>query len=458
VGSDDLDATPVWFPPDDPAVRVTALHGTAFGDRTNQGLERRVRFRTLSDGVTIDREVQMIVSPIAASVYGSDDEGTPGTTEKPFRSFAKAAAAADDGDTIFLSNGPNGMEADGMNAADITLRSGVTVHGRDVGGTRLYMKLHLLGNATLEGLYFFTSGQRLVITAPGSHVVLRDCLTAAGVEVDAKAVGAKLEISGGVTEIRADDGLHAPLLVAADGASLTVDTPQSKVSFTGKERTDDATMMPIRMTGQDQRLTIQGGVLVRNFTGPTAISVEGKTDVVVTGATVQGLVDIRHALATGKVLNSELSMAQGEGGIRFRGQRLEVRDSRFKANGIEQDNALSEVTVRGTTFTKYSRFAYHLIAGHADLGDGMDAGGNQFLLPPPADPNAVFPALDAPYALINDAPATTEDGMMTNNFITVSAANYNFPAKLPDLPCTMTGTTQPPLFKLANGAQLYFFN
>jgi hypothetical protein len=431
TSADDLIANVSWNAPSPAAIEVSAPHGTFPGDSTRKGPRRALRFKTTSGGVTIDREIYINVSPIAASATG--DDAALGTTEHPFRSFARAATVAESGDTILLSNGLNGAAADGEDPPTVVLHPGVTVHGRDVGGTLLYMKLVLEGNATLEGLYFKRA--RLVISAPRTHVAMHDCLTAAGIEVAASAVGTDLSIAGAVTEIRADDGEHEPLLVAADESTVTIET-DSNVVFAGRED-----LAAIHLTGNRQALTVlKAGI--SNSTGERAVNVEGSAAVVMIGTKVHGRVDLTHPEATAELWSTNFWMGQGDGGVHFRGAEMKVRGSQFNTTGgIEQNNPASLVSVRGTTFSRYTRFGYRLLAGRADLGDDTDDGGNRF---------AGRDETTLPPAILIDAPKAT------GSRLTVSGTAFDVTP--PVAPCEITGPAEEPgLYKITDQTPIHFY-
>jgi hypothetical protein len=415
------------------SIVVTAAHGTFTGSGTKDGADRVIKFRATVGGVTLDRRINIIVSGIAAAANGDDND--VGSREKPFRTFAHAAAIAQPGDTIVLSNGMNGMPADGENAPEITLPPNIIVEGQDVDQTLLYMRLKLQGDTTFQRIYF--KRERLVIEVPRTHVALRDCKSAAGVEVVASAAGTDLSFSGDDSEFRADDGEHDTVLVAADDSTVTVETG-AVIRFTG-----DETLTPVHLTGNGQNLNILERAGIWNYSGARSVYVEGATAAVVIGATLSGLLDISNAKGSADIWNATFLTGPGGGGLHFTGSTLKVQGSLFKQDGIEQESPASHATIRGTRFTQYPRFGYHLLQGLADLGTDTDPGNNTFTWETAVDPDA------AATALVNDAPGTTSS-------MVVSASQFD--VMLPKAPCLLTGPDKlPGLYKLADKAILTFY-
>jgi hypothetical protein len=163
--------------------------------------------------------------------------------------------------------------------------------------------------------------------------------------------------------------------------------------------------------------------------------------VVMIGPKLHGRVDITHPRAKAEFWSSSFWMGQGDGGIRFRGAEMKVRGSQFNTtDGIEQDNPASVVSVRDTSFSKFPRFGYHLLAGQADLGNDMEQGNNRFagrdaeLLP----------------AILIDAPASTK------SYLTVSQTVFDVPS--PSEPCVVTGPAEMPgLYRIVDETPLRFF-
>jgi hypothetical protein len=443
VSSADLMARVVWQPPKPASIEVTAPHATPLGAGVKEFPERQIRFYTTSGGVKVDRAIPIIVSPIAATLAGNDK--ADGTTDHPFRTFAKAAEFVGDGDTIELKNDSNGELADGDHPAPVTLPPNVTVRSQTDQKVKFNTKLILQGTATFNNIYFIS--ERLVVDQPGTQVTLTSCYTV-GIEVTENAVGTELLINGPASELRADGDQHGDqhqaLLVSGNG---------SKVRLEQGTHVLGGVMLPaIHFRGQGQNLTIADGAYIDGSKASPVLLIEGRASVSITNPeVVYGRFDFTNPGITAALTGGIFRMGQGQGGIYFKGKELTLQGAQFVGcNGVEQENPASKVIVRNTQFTDYPKFAYHLLAGVADLGDGENKGSNEFHLTSPMD-------ADAPIALINDARGMM-DGVMTNSLMTVSDATYNFVVPLPQLPCTMTGELkQAPLYKLCDTALLNFY-
>src|SRR3954465_15865351 len=81
-------------------VEVTAPHGTRLGDTAPTGAPYSLKIAATLAGVKTERDIRLIVSPIAVSTDG--DDLAAGTGVQPFRTLKQAASAAGLGDTIAL--------------------------------------------------------------------------------------------------------------------------------------------------------------------------------------------------------------------------------------------------------------------------------------------------------------------------------------------------------------------
>src|SRR5579862_2991939 len=232
TSSSDITAEPKIAADGSVGVLVTALHGAVLGalgvDLRN---EREVTITSASGGNAATRHVKILVSPIAAVAGGSDSN--VGSLDYPFATFVQAASVAESRDTIWVQNNGvvPGVGGDGPVAK---LQDNVTVEGHDTGTivdqqpgqTELAMEIDLVGGATFSNVTL--DGHRLVVTAPGSQLVLRNSFIDDGITLDAKAsvesAGAtptNLDVSGG--GLKNDGVTLSPLWVQADGATVTIE-------------------------------------------------------------------------------------------------------------------------------------------------------------------------------------------------------------------------------------------
>jgi hypothetical protein len=408
-------------------VDVAAPHGTALGDMTRAGAPRLVTISTVYEGMTFQRQIQVVVSPIAASPNGQDS--SLGTTRNPFRSITQAASVAHDGDTIVLGLGNNSTPFSEPNeATPVVVPTGVIVQGQsklmllqeeqqmpvpeDVDATRakLAMPVHLEGNATLDNV---TLVQRLTLTVPEAHVALTNVSAMGGVAVDSAATQADLSITDG-SRIFTNDDTKNPLLVEAANAIVTI-ARGAHVEYRGP-----ANLAVVLLTGQSQRLTVSDDSWVGNSLFPSAIRVAGgDAHVELNGGSrtvrVLGRLEILGAGSTAEITSTLFNLAQNAGGIVFRGTQMSVSKSDFAYAGIEQDNPSGRVLVRDTTFSKYTTFGYHLLSGQADLGTAAELGHNTF-----ASSQDLWPFTDGnQIALVIDAPVGG------SNSVSVSATTFD---------------------------------
>ena len=381
-------------------VLVTAHHAAALG-------QCEVTITSASGGVAATRHVNMYVSPIAAIGGGSDDN--VGSIDSPFATFAKAAMIAQSGDTIYLQNGAS--TGPGVNTVDgsvVTLQDNVTVEGYDndtvvdqqPGQTELTMEVVLLGGATFSNLTL--DGHRLVVTTPGSQLVLRNSFVDDGITLDAKAgvesAGAtptNLDVSGG--GLKNDGVTLSPLWVQSDGATVTIEN----MARIGRSGGTDPTTAAILFEGHGQTLTIVDAAVVQNINGP-AIRLSGQVHLEVNDASLQGGVQILDPASTAHLVSANLSLAENVGEIHFGGATLDFENGSFAGLAVVQDNPASVVKVRNSSVSNYTQIGYHLLAGTLDLGTETEQGNNVFKSAPPASSS-----LAQPTALLVESPVNT---------------------------------------------------
>jgi Protein of unknown function (DUF1565) len=430
-------------------VEVHALHGTTLGDQTPTHNYRKVTIVTTSDGATITREVPVTVSPIAAypAELGGNDDNL-GTTEHPFRTLKQATSVAATNDTIVLLNGPGGAASEPPSVVPIAIPAGITLKGQDSGRTILQAPLLLLGGATLQNVSLALS--RLVVQVPGAVVVLTDVLAWMGITIAATAVDSQLVIDGFYSQIRSDDE-HNPLMVEAAGAKVTVNM-RVKVTVSGQEDLEailfsTAAGSPAPASTHVQELTLLGSEISNSVGMRAAIRLEGKTKLVTDGGTIWGRVEILDTVSTANIANTSFLLIRGEGGIDFRGSTMRVVGATFDADGIQQGNPASHVTIRNTTFSKYLRYGYHLLDGFLDLGTATETGNNVFS----GSKETWLGMQGPPSALVIEAPAGP------NNAVTVSATTFDVMLPAPT-PCRMLGPdTRPGLYEIAHEVPIDFF-
>jgi hypothetical protein len=363
-------------------VEVQAPHGTAIA-------QHHVAIVLSAGGVRYARDLVVNVSAITVSPSGGDaqDAGTPA---RPFRTLRRATAFAAARDTITLGNDVNGLPAEVSDGIPVRVPAGVTLLGRDVGGTQLPLPLQLLGDAAFSTLRI---GPEVTIDEPHSRVTFWNAMLSAGIIVGERAVGTQLTVAGPDTEIRNDHTQHNALQVTADEAVVTISDGARVLSTMNA-------VQPVYLSGRGQSLSLSD-TKIDSVQGTVAITVAG--DAVVnlgrpgTVTTVVGKVEL-GPLSTATVSDTEFFPSLAVGGISFQGASLDVRRCKFTSTqGIEQDAKNSTVAVRDSTFSNYASFAYHLIHGQLDLGTDSDPGNNQF-----NRGDALFSGF-GPFALLIDA-------------------------------------------------------
>jgi hypothetical protein len=390
-------------------VAVTAHHGMVLGQQI-------VTITTANADPNAVRHVVVLVSPIAAIAPGSDSN--VGSLDYPFATFAQAASVAESGDTIWVQNNGlvPGVGGDGPVAK---LQDGVTVEGHDTGTivneqpgqTELAMEVDLVGGATFSNITL--DGHRVVVTAPGSQLTLRNSFIDEGITLDAKAgvesaaaPPTNLDVSGG--GLKNDGVTLSPLWVQADGATVTI----QNMARIGRSGGTDSTTAAILFEGHGQTLTIVDAAVVQNINGP-AIRLTGQVHLEVNDASLQGGVQILDPASTARLVGANLSLAENVGEIHFGGATLDFENGTLAGLAVVQDNPSSVVTMRNSSVSNYTQIGYHLLAGTLDLGTETDQGNNVFTSTPQASG-----VLEPPTALIVESPV---DGVA----ITSSATSYD---------------------------------
>ncbi|HEX4403547.1 MAG TPA: hypothetical protein VH560_01885 [Polyangia bacterium] len=443
-------------------VLLTARHGAPIGALgVDMKTEREVTITSASGGAAATRHVKVLVSAIFAVGPGGTPAGidatNDGTLDQPFATFAKAASVAQNGDTIYLRNGASSVGVG--NTADapaITLQDGVTVLGNDnagtidnpqLGSTELTMEIDLVGGAAFSDVTL--DGHRLIVTAPGSQLVLQNSLINEGITLDAKAsienAGARptnLHVYGGSLANNSDVAL-SPLWVAADGATVTIEDG-ARVSTT--ELAGNGGIGPmtaaILFEGHAQTLTILDGAIVFNLNGP-AIQLSGPADLEVGSATVEGDLDIVDPASTAHIAGTHFYLAENKGQIQFAGATLDIDNSDFTGLAVVQNYTKSHVKMRNSTVSLYAQVGYNLLAGTLDLGTQFDQGNNVFTSSMPTSG-----VLAPPTALIVESDG---DG------VAVTSSATSFDTVTPGM-CELTAEHGwPGIVTITHGAKVDFF-
>jgi hypothetical protein len=383
-------------------VTLEAPPGTPPGDELIPLYKKRfITMKTKVGGYVFDRTVLVIVSTINAGPDGSDQDNA-GIFTSPFATFRHAAEVAQPGDTIDLRNvGDTDM-------TPVLVRSGVTVRSIAVSETKdmntgkiekmavqvtLPMEVDLEGDANLEGLVLF--GARLVIDAPGSHVVLRNVSDDRGLTVSANAtvppgaVGTNVEIIGQSTLTNRLAPSQSPLLVQADGATVTIDSPGTTVNASELRANVDT----IRFEGRAQTLTIGSFVVLGNQDNAPAVHLVGATNLTVNGFTRfinPVLIDDPtsdadfHGAAfnaasltfNGRALSLLDNTTFSDSPLTFRGETLKVFDTTFTGQGIAATAPAGRPKVAGTAELQTATFKNAPVA--FDAGDVTIMTGTSF--------------------------------------------------------------------------------
>jgi hypothetical protein len=416
--SSDVTAKPTVAADGSIGVLVTAHHGATLGALDDALKERQVTITSAAGGAAATRHVMIYVSPIAAVAPDQGGNATnQGTIDSPFATFAQAASVAESGDTIYLRNGGSSVPGVGNTAdgAVVKLQDDVTVEGHDgltveeeSGQTELTMEVDLVGGATLSNITL--DGHRLVVTTPGSQLVLQNSYIDEGITLDAKAsvesadaTPTNLHVYGG--GLKNDGVTLSPLWVAADGATVTIEN----MARIGRSGGTDPTTAAVLFEGHGQTLTILDAAVVQNINGP-AIRLSGQVHLEVNDASLQGGVEILDPASTAQLIGANLSLAENVGEIHFGGATLDIENGIFAGLAVVQDNPSSHVTMRHSSVSNYTQVGYHLLAGTLDLGTDSDQGNNFFKSTAPASG-----VLAQPTALLVESPL---DGVAVTSSVT----------------------------------------
>jgi hypothetical protein len=353
-------------------ILITAPHGTDLGDAFN-GKTRIIKITTkIGNNDPFVRKIPIIVSSITAAGLSSDpmdpsngDDDGPGTFGHPFVTFQQAVSVAGAGDTIYLRNIPPPKDhtrtGPGDNATTaVALPDGITVRCPDADQVSLKMPVTLAGDATLDTLRF--EGPRLDVTQPGSHVTFVNDILEHGLTVDGKAgvapgaPGTTININSTsqIFDDRAPDSpARSPLLVDANGASITID--DSGINMT--DESPQGAVETLRIDGNGVTLTLSGGTGLSNAAGQpglhvtntSSVSIMGAkffadllvensdTDVAVSNATFDRAA-LRFSGHDLKILNNTLFTDYDANFIRpalsFQGNDLQIADTIFDTRGI----------------------------------------------------------------------------------------------------------------------------
>jgi hypothetical protein len=319
------------------AVSIHAPHGSTPGGSIDVAgnVQRIVKITEPTTQGPWVREIPVFISYITVAPGGSNDN--QGVLDDPFATVQKAASAAvlGEGDTIALRNldkpdggSDGGSEAGtdpgsslGSDPTPIAVPPKVTIVGVDPGAVTLAMRLDLQGDATLTNLVL--TGPRLELNQPGAHVSIKDIQINQGITITTAATGASLDI-GDRTKVNAVGGTAGPLLVQADGASVTIAGSNAVLSNSG------GAFDTIFFKGAGQKLSISDSALIVNDLKLNAVHIKGSTTFEVmrgvrfiTPVTIEGL---------GSDFGSDATFSGGgvnfaSSPLTFQGHNLTIRDA-----------------------------------------------------------------------------------------------------------------------------------
>jgi hypothetical protein len=346
VPGDGLVATPVRDDHGDIWVRVETKPGTEAGGKFG-GDDRVIKIVSTVAGYQFVRPVNVSVSYIYAGPGGSDDNA--GMLGSMFATFRQAAKAAGPGDTIILGNVSDTDKTELKLPAGITVSNSLTTadSGVDpnalVAPINLPMKIVLSGDAHFDNLIF--GGGRLVIDAPGSHVVLNNVTDEFGLTISETAV----PFNGKSTLVEISNNSHLrngftpnlpPLLVQADGATVILSGDLTSVTT----EVPGTNVENIRLEGAGTTLEILSNIGLNNADRKTVLHALKATTLNVKGtrfasASIQiddpgsegtfDQVSFNQAPITfnGSSFKTTSNTSFSDSPLTFRGQLLSLRDT-----------------------------------------------------------------------------------------------------------------------------------
>jgi hypothetical protein len=345
---------------------VSVPHGVALGART-------LTFSDAHGAVAVPNVVE--VGAITSAPAGADTN--LGTSAAPFRTVARAVAAAGPGDTIQLSDGV--YDATAGETWSYTLPARLTIVGQSMTGTTLSGPL--LGGAITPGTLGFLAPAGLTMktltlgaldtaisaTGPGAltldDVVVSDALTAA---VRAAAADVTVTVTGGALNAQQD------AILLGDSCALDV----TNASLSGGLMAGHAIEISAMATGSRavlQQVDVSGDTSVLAATATLSVSASVFKE---NGSNAESMINFAGQAID--VTDSSLTLSTDNFGINLGSGTLTLSGVTIQGGNYGVYQLSGGTKARGTQIRDYVFMGFYLAQGTLDLGTATEPGNDAF--------------------------------------------------------------------------------